>query len=183
MSDIVEKFTTHLKNVLTRSLILVAETGADTIMPEHLLWGVATEQGSVGAEILRKAHVNADRLREFIGVPDSIPESTVAASDALPRLSEQSKRVIEKAVLTASVYEHRYVGTEHLIAGMLQVGNARLASFFKTSNVNMEDIRHQLNTILKGTQLFPKILENDQAPKHRAHVHDHEAEEEDDEEE
>jgi ATP-dependent Clp protease ATP-binding subunit ClpC len=142
---------------LTRSLVLVAETGADTITPEHLLWGVATEQGSVGSEILRKSNISPDGLREHIGVPLGIPDSDVIAADALPRLSEQSKRVIEKAVLTATVYEHRYIGTEHLIAGILQVSNKPLAAFFKNSNVNIDEIRHQLNIIMKGTQAFPKI--------------------------
>ena len=158
MSDVVEKFTTHLKNVLTRALVLVAETGMDTITPEHLLWGVATESGSVGAEILRKSNVNADALRELIGVPVAISDDSASATDALPRLSEASKRVIEKAVLTATVYEHRYVGTEHLVAGILQVSSPNLANFFKRTDVHIDEIRGQLNLIMKGTRSFPHLV-------------------------
>lgn len=155
--DIVEKFTSHLKNVLTRALCLVAETGADTISTEHLLWSVSTEEGSVGAEILRKSNIKPEILREFIGAPESLDFSSTLPTDALPRLSEQAKRVIEKAVLTATIYEHHYVGTEHLIAGILQVSNRHLASFFQTASVNVDDIRHQLSVIMKGTQSFPEL--------------------------
>ncbi len=165
MSDIVEKFTTHLKNVLTRALVLVAENGADTIAPEHLLWGVASESGSVGAEILRKSGINPEALRELFGVHATVSDEFASATDALPRLSEASKRVIEKAVLTATVYEHRYVGTEHLVAGILQVSSPHIASFVKQNKINLDEIRGQLNLIMKGTKAFPQVA---QTPKDEA---------------
>ncbi len=157
MPDIIDRFTAHLRNVLTRALCLVVETQAGQIQPEHLLWGVATEEGSVGAEILRKGKIDADRLRALLGVPeaplsvDRIPQQT------LPPLSEPAKRVIEKAVLTATAYEHAYVGTEHLIAGLLQVSNATIATFLKDTNANVDEVRRQLQIIMQGTQQFSDV--------------------------
>ncbi len=155
--DIVEKFTTHLKNVLTRALCLVVESGDGQITPEHLLWSVATENGSVGAEILRKSNLKSEELRKFIGAPLSATEAKPMPTDTLPELSEHSKRVIEKAVLTATMYEHHHVGTEHLIAGILQVSSKDLSVFLKTSDVDIDAIRKQLTIIMKGTKQFPDI--------------------------
>lgn len=156
-NDIVDKFTSHLRNVLTRALLLTIETNKDAIAPEHLLWSVATEKGCVGAEILRKADLDAQALSVFLGAPNGISATKRLPSDVLPQLSEPSKRVIEKAVLTATLYEHHHVGTEHLIAGMLQVGSTELAAYLRTSSVNMEELRTQLTKILRGTQQFPHI--------------------------
>ncbi len=155
--DIVEKFSTHLKNVLTSALCSVVETGTDQITPEHLLLGIATEKGSVGAEILRKAGLKSDVLKEHIGISSTSSDITLPKADALPQLSEHAKRVIEKAVLTATVYEHRHIGTEHLIAGILQVSSKELSAFLKSSDVNIDIIRKQLSIIMKSTQQFPNI--------------------------
>jgi len=103
MQDVIDRFTAHLRNVLTRALCLVVETHSGQIEPEHLLWGVATEEGSVGAEILRKGKVDADRLRALLHVPEALPTAERIPEQALPPLSEPAKRVIEKAVLTATV--------------------------------------------------------------------------------
>ncbi|MEK7108285.1 MAG: ATP-dependent Clp protease ATP-binding subunit, partial [Patescibacteria group bacterium] len=157
MHDIIDRFTSHLRNVLTRALCLVVETKATQIEPEHLLWGIATEEGSVGAEILHKGKIDTERLRVLLGAPEHLSAEVRTSQEALPPLSEPSKRVIEKAVLTATVYEHPYVGTEHLIAGLMQVSNKTIATFLKDTNANVEEVRRQLQVILRGTQQFSDV--------------------------
>ncbi|PIR47304.1 hypothetical protein COV06_04455 [Candidatus Uhrbacteria bacterium CG10_big_fil_rev_8_21_14_0_10_50_16] len=156
-NDLVDKFTSHLRNVLTRALLLSIEVGSNTIAPEHLLWSAATEKGSVGAELLRKAQLDSASLGAFVGAPEDISESKRLPSTRLPQLSETSKRVLEKAVLSASMYEHHHIGTEHLIAGILQVSSKELVQFLQTSNVNIEELRSQLAVLLRGTQQFPHV--------------------------
>ncbi|HBU27653.1 TPA: hypothetical protein DEB00_00875 [Candidatus Uhrbacteria bacterium] len=159
-NDLVDKFTSHLRNVLTRALLLTIEVGSHAIAPEHLLWSVATEKGSVGAEMLRKAKLDPKSLGAFIGAPEGFAESGRLPSTTLPQLSDASKRVIEKAVLAASMYEHHHIGTEHLIAGILQVSTKELVHFLQTSDVNIEELRNQLTVMLRGTQQFPHIQIN-----------------------
>ena len=55
--DIVSKFTTHLKDVLTRSLCFTVDNNGNDVQPEHFLWALYKQQGSVASHILEKAGV------------------------------------------------------------------------------------------------------------------------------
>ena len=168
--DVVDKFTSHLRNVLTRALMMTIEMNGDAIAPEHLLWSTATERGCVGAELLRKAQLDTNKLRAHMGAPEVLAGTRRLPSEHLPQLSEEAKRVIEKAVLIANMYEHHHVGTEHLIAGILQVSSKELVQFLRASEVDIDALRQQLGTILRGTQQFPNVKIN---------PHDHKATPED----
>ncbi len=185
MHDILEKFTHHLKGVLTRALVHVIETGGETILPKHLFWSVATQQGSVGAEILSKAGLSNEALKNFVGMTEtSEQELTAKAERATPLLSEDSKKAIEKAVLSASIHEHRYVGTEHLLYGLLQTSSEELGQFLGTQNLNVETLYEHLNTVFKTTSVFPDFPKSSELNKanpgvcedcgeiHDKHVHD-----------
>ncbi len=155
---IVEKFTTHLKNVLTRALCFVVETQQKTIQSEHLLWALGTEKGSIGAEVLHKVRIKSETLRELVGASVKQPAQAEPPKTALaPLLSENAKRAIEKAVLAASVYEHQYVGTEHLLSGLLQVRDHALEHFFEKQHVDLKNLRHHLSIVLKSASKFPEL--------------------------
>lgn len=154
--DIVDKFSTHLKNVLTRALCFVVEMNAKTIEPEHLLWALGTQRGSIGAEILKKAGLKQTELRALIGATECV-RMDVNGTDATLRLSTDAKRIVEKAVLTANIYGHRYVGTEHLLSGILQVQSERINDFFAKQKTNLKELREQLSMVLKSTSKFPDM--------------------------
>ena len=92
--DIVDKFSTHLKNVLTRALCIVVETKSNMIEPEHLFWAVGTEKGSISAQILRKVQIKAEQLRRFVGATTRV-HSSVAI-----RLSRYNQTDAGKELLT-----------------------------------------------------------------------------------
>jgi ATP-dependent Clp protease ATP-binding subunit ClpC len=167
MNDILEKFTSHLKGVLTRALVLVVETGGETISPSHLLWSLGLQQGSLGAEILNKAGVSNEILKNLVSQGElKASQGTPAAERATPLLSEESKKAIEKAVLSASMHEHRYVGTEHLLYGLLQARTAEIDQFLHGSNINPDRLYEHLNTVFKTTAMFPEFPRaNDNAAK------------------
>ena len=156
--DIIDKFSTHLKNVLARALVYVVENGRALVEPEHLLWALATEKGSVGAEIISKAEVKANRLHDLVDSRDDFGASptTVGA----PFLSADAKRAVEKAVLTANAYEHRFVGTEHLLSGLLQVSDKDIEAFFLRERVDMAKLREQVAVVLKHATKFPEMAQS-----------------------
>ncbi len=166
--NIIEKFTTHLKSVLVRAYTLAHELNQSHITPDHLLWSLLTERGCLGAEILQKAHISHEHVREAIAqrVQKGGAASTrrVPVQDAadipLPTLSDTTKRAIEKAVLTASVYEHKFVGTEHLLSGMLQTEDAFLLQLLTAEAVDIAALKEQITTLLKSTSAFPDLAED-----------------------
>ncbi len=154
--DIIEKFSSHLKNVLTRALCLVVEKNQGTVRPEHLLWALGTEKGAIGADLLQKLQVKSERLRILA---DRVPADRGASVVGSPLLSDSAKRAVEKAVFTANVYEHRYVGTEHLLSGLLQSMDPGIEAFFTAEHIDLDALREQLAVVLKSTSKFPEMAE------------------------
>lgn len=157
--DIVDKFSSHLKNVLTRALCFVVEINQTTIEPEHLLWALGTQKGCIGAEILHKVGIKQSELRKLIGVTKSPATSLPSGEKMTLHLSDDAKRIVEKAVLTANLYGHRYVGTEHLLSGIVQVNHPLIESFFRTHETNLKELKSQLALVLKSASKFPEMTE------------------------
>src|SRR3989344_5001499 len=93
--DILDKFTSHLKNVLARSYSLAVETESPDINPEHLLLSLLLQKGSLGGEVWHKADVGPEPFRAFIRMmkakgPDKSEDAgakTVRHTHTSPQLS------------------------------------------------------------------------------------------------
>ncbi|MBI5369692.1 ATP-dependent Clp protease ATP-binding subunit [Candidatus Uhrbacteria bacterium] len=155
--DIVDKFSTHLKNVLTRALCFVVELNDPTIEAHHLLWALGTQKGCIGGEILKKVGVKQGDLRVLVGATASFRMNPTEAANATLHLSNDAKRIVEKAVLTANIYGHRFVGTEHLLSGILQVNTPLIDQFFEKQKTDLKELRQQLSIVLKSTSKFPEL--------------------------
>jgi ATP-dependent Clp protease ATP-binding subunit ClpC len=165
MNDVLGKFTGHLKNTLAKAYSLAAEDGTPVIGPGHLLLALLLQRGSIGGEILRKANLNAEDLRFALvkagaakrrGRPAKTP-ATVAPACEAPRLSDDAKRAVEKAVLAAGVNEHKYVGTEHLLMGLLQLEAASFQEMLAAREIDVAALKTQVTAVLKSTSRFPEI--------------------------
>jgi ATP-dependent Clp protease ATP-binding subunit ClpC len=168
-ADILDKFTAHLKNVLAKSYSLAVEMGSPAINPEHLLLSLLHQKGSIGGELLRKANISAEGVRRMLRLADELAaEQSVGSagiSDPVPKLSADARRAVEKAVLTANTNEHKYVGTEHLLSGLLQIDSPAIEAILTEQNVDPLIMREQVVTILKSTTKFPEITETFDAGK------------------
>ena len=154
--DVTDKFTTHLKNVLTRALCFAVEKNEKNVTPQHLLWAITTQKGCIAAEVLRKHEVKITAVRNLVGATSDEPTKS-NSQDVTPLLSDNAKRMIEKAVYIAHIYKHRYVGTEHLLAGMLEIEDEGLSAFFHASKIQINTIKDQLNLVFKSTSRFPEM--------------------------
>ena len=173
MTEVTDKFTNHLKTVLTRALCLVVEQGGEIINPQHLLLAIGTEAGSIGGELLKKAGLNDDSLSLFAKVAIKTPVKTNSKkstnkSPGTPVLSDSAKNAIEKAVLTATMFAHRYVGTEHLLSGLLQLELVELRHFLHDHGITEKSLAASLNNVFRTTATFPE-----NKPGHEHHDHPH----------
>ena len=156
--DILEKFSTHLKSVLVRAYTLAHELQHSVITPEHLLWSLLTEKGSIGAEILHKVKISPERLRAALAVSGARAKRD-ELENPIPKLAPATKRIIEKAVLTANLHEHKYVGTEHLLASMLQMEDQGIEQALENERVDRKNLKNQLSMVLKSTSKFPDLAD------------------------
>ncbi len=153
-NEILDKFTTHLRNVLARSYALAVEAHALKIRPIHLLLALSLEKGSIGADLLQKIQFDAGRIRSVLAKDRA---KKTAATGSMPSLSAGTKKIIEKSVLIASIHEHTYVGTEHLLSGLLQVADPELQKLFELSKTNTVELEDYLNAIFMSTSKFPEM--------------------------
>lgn len=152
--DIVSKFTTHLKDVLTRSLCFVVDHGGDDVGPEQFLWALYKQPGSVAAHMLEKAGVKEAALEQFA---KSTSTNNPSPSSKIPLLNAQARKAVEKAVLMANIYDHRHVGTEHLLASLLQLSYQPLKAFFANQGIQTDELLRHVSMLLKTTTLFPDL--------------------------
>ncbi|MFH2063526.1 MAG: ATP-dependent Clp protease ATP-binding subunit [bacterium] len=156
-TEILNKFTAHLKNTLAKAHSLAAELSSSGIHPEHLLLAMVLQRGSMGGEILRQNELSSEELRQMlIAVNQFSPPDEPARS---PRLSAEAKRAIEKAVMTANTHQHRYVGTEHLLFGLLEIGSPVISAILSDQEIDSAALYDQVNTTLNSTSRFPEITE------------------------
>ncbi len=156
--EIYSKFSSHLKSSLNFAAELTLELKNRYVNPEHLLFGLAETKGGVAYEILRKSGLKLDALRDLISVrnePVLKPGQTLTMTDL--QFSLPSKRALEKAVLCAANYRHKYVGTEHLFWGLLEIGDPTLEQIMKENNIDAQEAKGQLLKVLKNTSRFPDI--------------------------
>ncbi|MEK7546175.1 MAG: ATP-dependent Clp protease ATP-binding subunit [Patescibacteria group bacterium] len=168
--EILDKFSTHLKNALVRAYALAQELRQSAIEPQHLMYALAAQKGSIASEVLTKLGLSSDDIKRFVaeradGKPFAPPSLDAAAADASPKLSAEAKRTIEKAVLTANTHEHKYVGTEHLLSAILQVAGEKLEAYFESRGVPLKAVKDQIAGVLKSTSKFPDMTETFGAKK------------------
>ncbi len=157
-SPILDTFTHHLKNVLKQAAALAAVLHHPELRPEHLLYGLAGQKGSIGTEILTKAGLTAESLKEHVIKKNVI---TLPAQEfehlTEPILSTASKKAIERAVLIANQHDHKYVGTEHLLASVLRLEDATVSEILRSHQVTGKELQQHVAVVLKNTSKFPDL--------------------------
>jgi len=164
--NIMNAFSTHVKQALTRAMCFVLEQDLKSIEPQHLLWAIGTQKGSIAAELLKKGEISTADLRTIAAT--SKAKTTKKTNRARtgrtkkqqePQLHAHTRTVLEKAILTANAHEHPYVGTEHVLSGLLQSPNRMIQTFFSKKS-KKASIEEQLLAVLKSMTKFPELTES-----------------------
>ncbi|MGM9522414.1 MAG: ATP-dependent Clp protease ATP-binding subunit [Oscillospiraceae bacterium] len=112
-----DRFTERAKNVLNLAHESAAELGHGYVGSEHILLGIAADGGGSAAKVLRDSGIDKELIRasieKFVGRGES-------GSTTVQGLTPRAKHIIELAVAEASRLGHNYVGTEHLLMGILR---------------------------------------------------------------
>ena len=154
MPSIFEKLTTHSKNAIKQAFNFALSSGHKTITPQHLLYGLSLQRGSIASQILVKSKLDKTELKEAL-TQTNLATKTITQID----LSPLTKKILEKSFLLANLNQHRYIGTEHLLASILEVNDPMVSNFFEKNNINIEDIKRQIGTILNSTSKFPDLTD------------------------
>ena len=149
MADRFDKFTERARRVLTLAQEEAQRFNHNYIGTEHLLLGLVREGDGVAAKVLSNLGVELNKVRsavEFIiGRGDRQSSSEIG-------LTPRAKRVIELAVDEARRLNHSYIGTEHLLLGLVREGEGIAAGVLESLGVNLERVRGETTRILAQSQ-------------------------------
>ena len=149
MADRFDKFTERARRVLTLAQEEAQRFNHNYIGTEHLLLGLVREGDGVAAKVLSNLGVELNKVRsavEFIiGRGDRSTSGEIG-------LTPRAKRVIELAVDEARRLNHSYIGTEHLLLGLVREGEGIAAGVLESLGVNLERVRGETTRILAQTQ-------------------------------
>ncbi len=137
-----ERFTPRARRVLSRAQDEAGRLRHDYIGTEHLLMGLMREENGMAARIVRELGVQPAeiiRLVERFVPPGDYQPGYVRR----PPLSDSTKRVIEFAVDEARLMGNHYIGTEHLLLGMVREGKGVGLDVLRHLGISPERIRQQ----------------------------------------
>ncbi len=113
---------------------------------EHILLGLAKEGNGVGANVLRNLGVDTMKLRlEIEKLVKSGPD--VVSVGKLPQ-TPRARRVIEYAIEEARALNHNYVGTEHILLGLLRETSGQAAQVLMNLGLKLDTVREEVLNLL-----------------------------------
>jgi len=145
-----DKLTTRLKHVLATASQIASDLQHGEIGTEHLLYGMTKETGSIASTILRKFNITPEYLRTEL---ETLPRQT----NFREILSDQAEKAFEKAARVAFEHQHRYIGTEHLLYGIISQKENTAYRILERSPADIKALSRQVKTVLQNTAHFPDL--------------------------
>jgi ATP-dependent Clp protease ATP-binding subunit ClpC len=143
-----EKFSERARKVLTLAQEEAQRFNHSYIGTEHILLGLVREGEGVAAKVLANLGVELGKVRaavEFIiGRGERPPSGEIG-------LTPRAKRVIELAVDEARRFNHNYIGTEHILLGLLREGEGVASGVLESLGLSLERVRNETSRILSQT--------------------------------
>ena len=145
MASRFEKFSERARRVLSLAQEEAQRFNHNYIGTEHILLGLVRENEGTAAKVLGGLGIELNKIRsavEFI-----IGKGDTAASGEIG-LTPRAKKVIELAVDEARRLNHHYIGTEHLLIGLMREGEGVAAGVLESLGVTLDKVRGETNSVL-----------------------------------
>ncbi|MFZ4429330.1 MAG: ATP-dependent Clp protease ATP-binding subunit, partial [Phycisphaerales bacterium] len=141
-----ERFTDRARKVMALANQEAQRLNHEYIGTEHILLGLVKEGSGVGANVLRNLDVDLRRVRlEVEKLVKAGPEMVTMGK--LPQ-TPRAKKVIEYAIEEARNLNHNYVGTEHLLLGLLREHDGVAAQVLMNLGLKLEEVREEVLNLL-----------------------------------
>jgi ATP-dependent Clp protease ATP-binding subunit ClpC len=143
--DRFDKFTDRARKVLTLAQDEAQRFNHNYIGTEHLLLGLVREGEGVAARVLENMNVELPKVRTAVEFIIGRGDRPVVGEVGL---TPRAKRVIELAIDEARRLGHNYIGTEHLLLGLVREGEGIAAGVLESLGVNLDKVRHEVIRVL-----------------------------------
>jgi len=141
-----ERFNDHARKVMALAYREARLFKHEYMGTEHILLGLIKQQASVGANVLKNLEIDLRDVRiEVEKLIRSGPEPVTMGK--LPQ-TPRAKRVFEFAIEESRNLSHNYVGTEHLLLGLLREYDGVAGMVLTNLNLKLEDVREEVLKVL-----------------------------------
>jgi hypothetical protein len=142
-----ERFTDRARSVLVLAQDEARLLGHSFIGTEHLLLGLVAEGEGVAAVVLREMDISLEAVRakveEAIGPPSAGPTEP-------PPFTPRAKKVLELSLREALQLGHDYIGTEHILLGLIREGEGVGAQVLQALGADLARVRQQVVEVVRG---------------------------------
>jgi len=146
-----ERFTQRARRVLSLAHQEAERMRQNVIGTEHLLLGLIEEEGGVAGRVLRELGLEPERVREMVERMSGFGQYRGGKIDLAPG----TQQVLEFAIEEARRMGHHYIGTEHLLLGLVRSQDGLAMEVLRKLGVTSEQIRRQTRRILQESSTTP----------------------------
>ena len=141
-----DRLTDRARKVIAYARQEAQRFNHDYIGTEHLLLGLIKEGSGVAATVLRNLDVDIKRIRlEVEKMVQSSPDTQLKGQ---PPLTPRAKKVLEFSLEEARTLGHNYIGTEHILLGLLRENEGVAAAVLVNLGIKLEDVREEVLNLL-----------------------------------
>jgi ATP-dependent Clp protease ATP-binding subunit ClpC len=152
-----ERYTERARRVLFFARYEASQLGSISIETEHLLLGLIREGKGLTSRIFQRSHLSLDSIRKDIEGRTVFREK-VSTSVEIP-FSGETKRVLQYAAEEADRLLHNYIGTEHLLLGLLREERSVAASILMEKGMRLHAVREDIVQLLNEKTTLTRVKE------------------------
>jgi ATP-dependent Clp protease ATP-binding subunit ClpC len=142
-----ERFTDRARRVVVLAQDEARLLSHHHIGTEHLFLGVLSEGEGLGAQALRAFDIDLEDVRGR--VRKAVPPRSTPPGGHIP-FTPQAKKVLELSLREALTLGHNYIGTEHILLGLIREGQGLAAQIITEKGHDLEDVRLEVVKVLKS---------------------------------
>jgi ATP-dependent Clp protease ATP-binding subunit ClpC len=145
-----EKFTDRARRVVVWAQEEARTLKHDYIGTEHILLGLVHEGQGVAAKALESLGISLETVRER--VEDAVPPGQYERPAGHIPFTPRAKKVLELSLSEAKVLGHSYIGTEHILLGLLREGEGVAAQVLVALGIDQDVVRERVIQLLAEYQ-------------------------------
>jgi ATP-dependent Clp protease ATP-binding subunit ClpC len=150
-----ERFTERARRVVALATEEARTRRHEAVGPEHLLMGILREGAGLGVGVLKRLGISLKTLRT--DVERVLGETPASATSREPCFSTELKSVLMATVEEQRRHGHGWIGTEHLLLGLVDV-RSTMSGFLRAAGVDLDEARRMTVQVLADAQAMGRAI-------------------------
>ena len=146
-----ERYTDRARRVVVMAQEEARELGHNYVGTEHILLGLIHEGSGIAAQALTALGVSLDETRAQVEAIIGRGDLARVQDGPIP-FTPRTKKVLELAAREARDLGHDYIGTEHILLGLMRESDGVGAQVLNSAGIEFSAVRHQIRELLRGQQ-------------------------------